>query len=967
MKYVGETLQGFSKACIGIGAWGTIANTEKLRVVGEHVLYEVEYSLGSNVAFLDPNHTHHLLVDDGSFQSFGAELKLRSKLELYINKSGASSVLIALNGGPAMLSIVHDAVLNKQSVFIIVNSGRCADLIAFAYNNISDEILEKISAKTYFAVNILEQICEFLPELDTEEKQLNGYKILMDCLENKRYITLLEMSEKNSLDEAILSSILTEEKSLFKQLLITLWWNQPEKAMDCISKVAKLASENEEKALKNAMVVALAVNRVDFVKLFLSYGINIQTLLTLNVLEFLYGYRYKVTQLKNKPNLLNYFHIIKDLKPALDNKTSEDLKIVINLLCSYENLDPYHVSISLKNVKEAIQKACYLFSNHEIDLFIKEKDYTAGHFSYPFKELFFFALVNNMHKMATYFWSFEEQSLAKAFFGREICKYFVRKAKEYDLPDNVVQRSKQKAEDFSKLCVDLLNQCYGTDRMLTEKLLTCSIIQNRNTTCLSLAVLAYHKDFVSHHAVQNLLNDVWTGYIKTNLTWFQYLFAILFPPCISLLEFQENFTYTEIDSSENQCSLINCCSFLCKKKQRSVYATCINLEEQKKMHSARDEALHLSSSKFIFKNKKKEIKNTKEKPINQKMSFINKVWNFYFHTPVVKFITNLFSYLIFLLLFAYVAMSDTKPLIEEWILAVYILSFTIEEINEINQEESLFVKGKFCNWWSSYWNRLDVLAILIFFIGFGLRFDERTSDVAHNIYAINAGMWVLRLLNVFYVNRMLGLYVVMISKMFLDMVYFLVILFVFLLAFGISTASILTPQDSEKHMFVQSIFRPYFNIYGELFIDRDAQTNKTRFGTDMTNNYAEPIVWILLGAYLLIANVLLLNLLIAIFNNTYQDVQSRAKQIWMFERYGLIREYANRPPLPPPFIILCHIYMVSNFLINLCFGKKQTRKKVLKSFLTEHQRQEINDFEKGCKSQLLTKNKNIRICCNITQ
>ena len=35
------------------------------------------------------------------------------------------------------------------------------------------------------------------------------------------------------------------DKSLFNQLLITLWWNQAEKAKDCISKVAKLASEKE--------------------------------------------------------------------------------------------------------------------------------------------------------------------------------------------------------------------------------------------------------------------------------------------------------------------------------------------------------------------------------------------------------------------------------------------------------------------------------------------------------------------------------------------------------------------------------------------------------------------------------------------------------------------------------------------------------------------------------------------------
>lgn len=39
----------------------------------------------------------------------------------------------------------------------------------------------------------------------------------------------------------------------------------------------------------------------------------------------------------------------------------------------------------------------------------------------------------------------------------------------------------------------------------------------------------------------------------------------------------------------------------------------------------------------------------------------------------------------------------------------------------------------------------------------------------------------------------------------------------------------------------------------------------TRFGYPVLNNYAEPVAWVLLGSYLLIANVLLLNLLIAVF------------------------------------------------------------------------------------------------------
>ena len=50
---------------------------------------------------------------------------------------------------------------------------------------------------------------------------------------------------------------------------------------------------------------------------------------------------------------------------------------------------------------------------------------------------------------------------------------------------------------------------------------------------------------------------------------------------------------------------------------------------------------------------------------------------------------------------------------------------------------------------------------------------------------------------------------------------FLLILFVFLVAYGVSAASILKPQVGDPKMILDAIFHPYFNIYGELFVDRD--------------------------------------------------------------------------------------------------------------------------------------------------
>ena len=57
--------------------------------------------------------------------------------------------------------------------------------------------------------------------------------------------------------------------------------------------------------------------------------------------------------------------------------------------------------------------------------------------------------------------------------------------------------------------MQILDECYKCDNIKTEKLITVSASkQFENMTCLDLAVASSHYEFVSHPAVQSLLNKV---------------------------------------------------------------------------------------------------------------------------------------------------------------------------------------------------------------------------------------------------------------------------------------------------------------------------------------------------------------------------------------------------------------------------------------------------------------------------
>ena len=55
---------------------------------------------------------------------------------------------------------------------------------------------------------------------------------------------------------------------------------------------------------------------------------------------------------------------------------------------------------------------------------------------------------------------------------------------------------------------------------------------------------------------------------------------------------------------------------------------------------------------------------------------------------------------------------------------------------------------------------------------------------------------------------------------------------------------------------------------------------------------------------------------------TFIKYNAYSREIWMFQRYQMIIEYEMRPILPPPLIIITHLYLMLKCICNLCKGKR---------------------------------------------
>uniref|UniRef100_A0A8D2QNS6 Transient receptor potential cation channel subfamily M member 2 n=1 Tax=Zosterops lateralis melanops TaxID=1220523 RepID=A0A8D2QNS6_ZOSLA len=269
----------------------------------------------------------------------------------------------------------------------------------------------------------------------------------------------------------------------------------------------------------------------------------------------------------------------------------------------------------------------------------------------------------------------------------------------------------------------------------------------------------------------------------------------------------------------------------------------------------------------------------------------------FFTAPIVIFLMNILSYFTFLLLFAYVLMVDFQPMPSwrEYLIYFWLFSLVCEETRQV---------------WAGrdFWNKLDICAILVFIAGL----IPSTLYPGRIILSLAFIIFCLRLMHIFTVSKTLGPKIIIVKRMMKDVFFFLFLLAVWVVSFGVAKQAILIHNEERvEWLFRGVVYHSYLTIFGQIpsYIDGKGHCDKTN-ADNKKPIFPEWLTVILLCLYLLFTNILLLNLLIAMFNYTFQQVQEHTDQIWKFQRHDLIEEYHGRPPAPPPLILLNHLQLL---------------------------------------------------------
>ncbi|KAH9512885.1 hypothetical protein Btru_036877 [Bulinus truncatus] len=461
-------------------------------------------------------------------------------------------------------------------------------------------------------------------------------------------------------------------------------------------------------------------------------------------------------------------------------------------------------------------------------------------------------------------------------------------------------------------------------------------------------------DFAEHSACQTKLTNIWKGSLAAHTSQLKILLTIFFPPLIYFLKFNKtpkSPTFLHSSDVEPEVSLDP------------------SLFEFKKLSIAGGK-----SSKVNFVPAKNVIKDSTVRTKFQEVRFfcgrdntislVQAAYMFY-EAPVTKFLTNIIAYLIFLALFSYFLLTNVNPVDEpnspsaiEYIVWVWFLTMMIEEIRQVIIGDQRSVKYKLKNWWSNFWNQFDFVMYLLVIISVILRFELYMSAhfvYVRIVYSITLVMTFLRFMQFFFAEKNMGPKVIMIRKMLTDLMFFFLILLVFILSFGAAYHINMFPNAPVSWSILYYVlYYPYFQIHGNLFLE-DMQgedvsgctRNETIWRNDPMNRCPEKnaIVPVLLAVYMVLTNILLINILIAMFSYTFQSVQDNSTKVWRFYRFALVYEYFDRPSMVPPIIIFNHVWRIIRYLLFLA-GRMTKRHNDFSLQLSDENNLRLTLFEK---------------------
>lgn len=135
--------------------------------------------------------------------------------------------------------------------------------------------------------------------------------------------------------------------------------------------------------------------------------------------------------------------------------------------------------------------------------------------------------------------------------------------------------------------------------------------------------------------------------------------------------------------------------------------------------------------------------------------------------------------------------------------------------------ETKLIMAKLRFFMINLWNAVYVFAILLFTAGMILRFipdNESCFNASRIILSIDITLWFFNFLHTYISIKLMGPKLIMIKKMFAELIAFIFIVLAFLIGFGVSTHALNYHNVPASLTLLKNVFfPPFFTIAQELY------------------------------------------------------------------------------------------------------------------------------------------------------
>ncbi|KAF8787695.1 Transient receptor potential cation channel like protein [Argiope bruennichi] len=918
---------------------------------------------------LNPDHTHFLIVKDGTINKTGINyflLRLQHYLASSLEQPRKSASTYRLNrcalgileipvvavlfqGGTDCARLVLDHLKRHLPLVVMKGTGGLADILGFAYSEINQRpqgIADAEFCENYLKPELSRKISEKFPKLRDNSLSRNIFRDrIIDCIryakQNEQiYLTVLNIYEHNcnleNLGNHLLRSLFKSQvidntnwhAQMHKDLYLTLDWNSPHVAM---SEVFMKDPSNKFKIDKDFFDEAiLRPQRESFVDLFLNQGFQVHKYLTPRRLILLF----------RKVRHQEFFQTVcwegamgyGPMNEIKRNFIETDLNWLIEKITSLENF---------VSSQELSLNAMGMYTSDPSAAERKAKVL-----------LTFWAIFTNRIVLAKTLWKHADQPIHLAL----VLSMMIERLSLYVNDTSLKAEMEESSGEFADIATSMLDACYLDTPDRAFDVLNEESPGWAYNTAVDIAAEAQNKRFLSHICCQKWLTNEFFGKIKIReLSWGVFTVPISIKVLLCAFLIFPMYAWTIFQTKE-----------------------CISTEEDKDMVDFESETE--SDDKNLIKEpppekilKKWSVQRTwnvvKWNPSTFRRYVIHHppLWKMIYlmwSAPITKFWTFQMFYIVYL---AFFSIAVLWPSCGNYILDIIVCCWTsllaLESVHPAVRMRKKYKAKAFV---------LKILEIIVMFVFVILYIVGRLLPVTlidpystRVILCLGLIYFYYRIIYIYLpISPTLGPLLYRVKLMVLvDFINFMRMTILVIISGGIVIHAVMYPDyPFNKELFRRTFHKAWFSLFLTPITDLSGEVRCNSLIYSKTSNasvcrageYEDwkcPSVglwaYIFNIQYFVLLKLILLTLLYALFSATASKLSAESDAIWKFQRYHLVVDFSNRLRLPAPLNIISYLIIlvqISKWLIYHIFCCTCKNRNLPEDLKSDGRRFSIKDY-----------------------